>query len=80
MLEAWICPRCNKVNAPWVKHCDCDKHKHNNVEPEGAHEWTMSYASSVGVHYRCIHCGATKTVPWQSKNNYINYINGITNE
>ena len=23
MNEGWICPRCNKVNAPDVKACDC---------------------------------------------------------
>lgn len=21
--EGWVCPRCDKVNAPWVDHCDC---------------------------------------------------------
>lgn len=19
----WVCPRCGRVNAPWVAHCDC---------------------------------------------------------
>lgn len=22
-MEGWICPRCGKVNAPWVPECDC---------------------------------------------------------
>ena len=22
--KGWICPRCNKVNAPFVKECDCN--------------------------------------------------------
>jgi len=22
-MEGWICPRCQKVLAPWVKECDC---------------------------------------------------------
>lgn len=21
--EGWICPRCGKALAPWVKECDC---------------------------------------------------------
>ena len=23
--EGWICPRCGKVNAPWVVQCFCNK-------------------------------------------------------
>ena len=23
MMEGWLCPRCNKVNAPWVSQCAC---------------------------------------------------------
>ena len=23
MQEGWLCPKCNKVLAPWVKECDC---------------------------------------------------------
>lgn len=23
-LEGWICPRCGKVNAPWVMQCSCN--------------------------------------------------------
>lgn len=23
MKEGWLCPRCNKVNAPWVSQCSC---------------------------------------------------------
>ena len=22
--EGWICPRCGKVNAPWVIQCSCN--------------------------------------------------------
>lgn len=23
MMEGWLCPRCKKVNAPWVSQCTC---------------------------------------------------------
>ena len=23
--EGWICPRCRKVNAPWVMQCSCNR-------------------------------------------------------
>lgn len=23
--EGWICPRCGKVNAPWVMQCSCNR-------------------------------------------------------
>lgn len=22
--EGWLCPKCKKINAPWVKECDCN--------------------------------------------------------
>lgn len=22
-MEGWLCPRCKKVNAPWVSQCSC---------------------------------------------------------
>lgn len=26
--EGWICPRCGKVNAPWVMQCFCNMNTH----------------------------------------------------
>ncbi len=23
MREGWKCPRCERINAPWLSHCDC---------------------------------------------------------
>ena len=25
MKEGWICPRCKRINAPFVMYCDCKK-------------------------------------------------------
>lgn len=26
--EGWICPRCGKVNAPWLMQCFCNRNTH----------------------------------------------------
>jgi hypothetical protein len=31
MNTGWICPRCNKVNAPHVSQCDCTKTKESEM-------------------------------------------------
>lgn len=25
MNEGWLCPRCKKINAPWVSSCSCSE-------------------------------------------------------
>lgn len=25
MMEGWLCPRCKRVNAPWVSQCTCNE-------------------------------------------------------
>lgn len=75
MLYGWVCPVCNKVNAPWVKQRDCNKQTHNsNISNETIchdedcckHQWVMSYSINNGIYYRCAHCGAKKIAPRQS--------------
>ena len=26
MKEGWLCPRCKKINAPWVSQCTCTEY------------------------------------------------------
>lgn len=78
MLEGWICPRCKRVNAPWVDHCDCNKNTRNSNfsnempcsdEDCCKHKWVVTGVSTVGTHYRCAYCGEIKTIAY-NENNY----------
>lgn len=82
MLEGWICPRCKRVNAPWVDHCDCYKNTRNsnfsNETPYSdedccKHKWVVTGVSTAGTHYRCAYCGEIKTITY-NENNYITEI------
>lgn len=33
--EGWLCPRCGRVNAPWVRQCDCT----------GWTDWTITWTN-----------------------------------
>ena len=82
MLEGWICPRCKRVNAPWVDHCDCNENTRNsNFSNETPcsdkdcckHKWVVTGVSTAGTHYRCAYCGDIKTITY-NENNYITEI------
>lgn len=75
MLEGWICPRCKRVNAPWVERCDCidDSLRTNNINC--CHQWVPVTVSTTGTTYRCSICGKTKTEYY----NIVSYVHNITN-
>lgn len=74
MKEGWICPRCGKVNAPFMLSCDC-KPSATNDDTDGCnHDW---YAASGGATTTgcytwlvCRKCGKQKQV----FNSYINMV------
>lgn len=64
--EGWICPRCGKVNAPFVGSCDCKSNIVTNMCCGSDHDWRLISAGN-GTNgacytYRCRKCGATKDV------------------
>lgn len=66
MKEGWICPRCKKVNAPFIPSCDCQENDYATYVKQvdcinGYHQWEFIGVSTVGTKYRCKVCGKTKT-------------------
>ena len=63
MKEGWICPRCGKVNAPFVEQCACnntDYYYHSNGLCD--HVWGLQslIPDTEGRYcYHCYKCGKT---------------------
>ena len=70
--KPWECPRCNKINAPWLAQCTCQpkdesytKELYQNAaitlcQSESDHEWECLGISTAGDTYRCSKCGKKK--------------------
>lgn len=73
MKEGWICPRCGKVNAPFMSQCTCKSNNSpaSNFGIECIHDWvwdgtnsdTSNVMSCVMYKYHCIKCGKSLTTP-----------------
>lgn len=71
MKEGWICPRCKKINAPFISSCNCKENNSNNFNinssvdeicwNNGYHQWEYCGVSTAGSTYRCRVCGKIKT-------------------
>lgn len=67
MKEGWICPRCGKVNAPFVEQCTCNSSTCDNnyyyyLNGFCDHVWglTSFMRDTAGRFcYRCCKCGKT---------------------
>lgn len=65
MMEGWLCPRCHKVNAPWVSQCSCEDFWRDKITcnpcTTGAYprdNWSVITATNTDVN-----SDSTKTVP-----------------
>lgn len=67
MKEGWICPRCGKVNAPFISQCTCKSNNLtvSNFDVNCAHNWIWdSISSNTGriiYKYHCVKCGKSIT-------------------
>lgn len=65
MQEGWLCPRCKKVNAPWVPSCSCNE----SLNPlrdyyNPTHEWwrdTPTWTTGTPSNVDSGHTTATTT-------------------
>ena len=45
--KGWECPRCSRINAPWVRQCDCnDRSPKITCDDTVKNEWWKEYTTS----------------------------------
>lgn len=49
LQEGWLCPRCQKINAPWVSQCPCENNLKINIDGSLADSFNMEYESFWGT-------------------------------
>lgn len=66
MDKGWICPKCGKANAPFVKTCDCASNISQKCS-KGEHKYTIQRTEKIDERYqihhcKCVNCGEEKLV------------------
>ena len=63
MKEGWICPRCGKVNAPFIPSCDCTACYSipDSFNFSCVHNWELKYDNNMNPYYQCRYCGKIQT-------------------
>ena len=49
LQEGWLCPRCQKINAPWVSQCSCENNLKTNITCSLADSFTKEYENFCGT-------------------------------
>lgn len=46
--KGWECPRCGRINAPWVRQCDCNRNNWSITwaDTTSGDEWWKKYVDS----------------------------------
>lgn len=72
MKEGWVCPRCGKVNAPFIPSCDCKDSISNSNFNQCNHIWALDRVSTSGSHFICTKCGKER-IRVYDPNHHTNY-------
>lgn len=57
MSNPWLCPRCSKVNAPWLPHCYCpaqEKSQSEKIKDIIGEKWVLLFTDDMGEVFQCI--------------------------
>lgn len=46
MQEGWLCPRCKKVNAPWVPQCSCFDFQDKQITCSNIYDMAINTSST----------------------------------
>ena len=49
--QGWECPRCGRINAPWVRQCDCTRNNWDITweDTTANDEWWKKYVTNTGT-------------------------------
>lgn len=52
--KGWECPRCGRINAPWVRQCDCSARKYTITCDDNTtdNEWWKQYVTSTSDTFK----------------------------
>ena len=62
--KGWICPRCEKINSPYIDSCNCNQNKIEELKHQidcanEYHEWVFTGKTTTHINYRCKYCNKT---------------------
>ena len=81
--EGWLCPRCKRINAPWVRQCDCSPSNDKITINPCDQWWTTTKVDIKGTTDGNIHPNnitwSTNTNPTVGGSDYPDGTGGWTN-
>ena len=76
----WVCPRCGKVNSPFVDHCDCKPEKKSNYSPDWLYRPTTTTPPSYNFNFTADACKNCRNNPANGGSGICNCMLGIMNK